>query len=186
MYARAVDEAASRLRELRREERGDLGLAALALALSLVATQIRPELAVPLFLGGLAVGVLAGRAAWQRWEIVDRLAGERDAYVISEIREHAARESTMERRRMLAADVRAWLGEPVSDSARAVAGELDALVIELDDDGLTLDPGCAVACGRLLSDSAESPLLNPALPQEDLRSRIHQIRSGFAPRAPGA
>ena len=57
--------------------------ARLALALSLAATAVLPELAVPLFVGGLAVGVLGVRAALEQSEIVDRLAGERDAYVIS-------------------------------------------------------------------------------------------------------
>jgi hypothetical protein len=183
MDARTVDEAASRLRELRHEERDDFGLAALALALSLVATQILPELAVPLFVGGLAVGALGVRAAWHRWEIVDRLVGERAAYVISEIRDRAAHEATMERRRMLAAHVRTWLDEPVPHRLIVVAAELDALASELDDDELALDPACAVACARLLSDPERSPLLNPALPQDELRSRVRRIRSGFAPGA---
>jgi hypothetical protein len=37
---------------------------------------------------------------------------------------------------------------------------------------------------RLLSDSAESPLLNPTLPAASLRPRISQIRSGFNPARP--
>jgi hypothetical protein len=183
MYARAVDESASRLRELRQEERGDFGLAALAIAVSLAATQIRPELALPLFLGGFTVGALGVRAAWQRWEIVDRLAGERDAYVISEIRTRAACEATMERRRTLAAHVRTWLREPLLNRVRDAAVELEALAVELDDDTLSLDPACAVACARLLSDPEQSPLLNVGLPPEELRSRISQIRSGFVSRA---
>ena len=115
MYARAVDESAARLRELRHEERSSLGLGALALALSLVATSLRPELAVPLFIGGIAVGALGVRAVWHRWDIVDRLLGERDSYVISEIRERAVYETTMERRRVLAAGLRGSLREPMSD-----------------------------------------------------------------------
>jgi len=35
---------------------------------------------------------------------------------------------------------------------------------------------------RLLSDVVTSPLLNSALPPEDLRSRVVQIRSGFKAR----
>ena len=53
MYARAVDDASARLQELRQEEWQELGLAALALGLALMATQIRPALAMPLFLGGI-------------------------------------------------------------------------------------------------------------------------------------
>lgn len=85
MYARAVKEAAARLSALRREECADLVLAALTLGLAVVATQVRPGLAVSLFLGGLTVGALGLRASWRRWDPVERLAGEGDAYVISEV-----------------------------------------------------------------------------------------------------
>ena len=66
MYARAVDDAAAHLRELRNEEWAEFALAALALGLSLAATQVRPALALPLFLGGVVVGVLGTRAFWRR------------------------------------------------------------------------------------------------------------------------
>jgi hypothetical protein len=36
------------------------------------------------------------RAVWRRWDLVDRLTGERDAYVISEVLAYASREATME------------------------------------------------------------------------------------------
>ena len=186
MYARAVDESASRLRELRGAERNGLGLGALALALSLVATLLRPELALPLFIGGIAVGALGVRALWVRWDIVDSLVGEQDAYVISEIRERAVHETTMERRRVLAAALRSWLREPVSDRVRAAAEELQALAVELEDDRLVLEPVYAVACSRLLNDPERSPLLNPAFPAEDLRAGVLRIRSGFACRARAA
>jgi hypothetical protein len=180
MYARAVDDAAARLRRLRHEEREDFGLAALAFGLALAATQARPALAVPLFLGGLAVGVFGVRALWGRWDLVERLAGERDAYVISEVLVHASRASTMERRRDLAAMIRSRLREPeiVGDAlVGSVAPDLQALASELDDGELALEPGCAVACLRLLRDPAES-----TVPPEELRSRIRQIRSGFRSR----
>ena len=165
MYARAVDESASRLRELRDEERNGLGLGALALALSLVATSLRPELALPLFIGGIAVGALGVRAVWHRWVIVDSLVGERDAYVISEIRERAVHEATMERRRVLAAALRSWLTEPMSDRVRAAAEELQALAAELEDDRLVLEPAVR---GRLQSTPERSrakPAHKPGIPR---------------------
>jgi hypothetical protein len=186
MYARTVDESASRLRELRAEERSGLGLGALAFALALIATSLRPELAVPLFVGGIALGALGVRAVWHRWVIVDSLVGEPDAYVISEIRERAEHETTMERRRVLAAVIRSWLTEPVSDRIRPATEELEALAAELEDDRLVLEPVCAVACSRLLNDSERSPLLNPAFRVEDLRSVVLRIRSGFVCRARAA
>jgi hypothetical protein len=185
MYARAVEDASARLRELRHEEWEDLGLAALALGLAIAATQVRPALAVPLFLGGLVVGALGVRALWRRWDLVDRLSGERDAYVISEVRAYASREATMERRHTFAALIRSILAQPgLAVEARVIpaAEGLEALACELDDGELEFDPACGVACARLLSDLAESPLLNAALPPEELRSRVHQIRAGFTIR----
>jgi hypothetical protein len=78
MYARAVDDP-------RREEWEGLGLAALALALAVAGTQVRPSLAVPLFLGAVAAGTLGVQALWRRWDPVVRLDGENDAYMISEL-----------------------------------------------------------------------------------------------------
>lgn len=186
MHARAVDEAAARLRELRREEREDLSLAALAIGLALAATQGFRDFVLPLFVGGLAVGVLGVRALWRHWDLVDALSGEPDAYAISEVRAYAAREATMDRRHSLAAYTRTWLREPIDERLVPAAEELEALARELDDDALAFDPACAVATARLLSDPDDSPLLNRELPQEELRSRIHQIRSGFEPRRAGA
>jgi hypothetical protein len=182
MYARAVDDAAARLRDLRREEWEDLGLGALALGLAVAATQVLPSLAVPLFLGGLAVGARGVRALWHRWTLVERLACDRDAYVISEVRVYAGREATRERRNTLAVLIRHRLEQPgpvFEARISAAAEDLEALVSELDDPELELDPVCAVACARLVSDLEESPLLNPALPPEDLRSHVRQIRAGF-------
>ena len=122
MYARAVDDASVRLHELRREELQDFGLAALALGLALAATQLRPAFAMPLFLGGVAVGALAVRALWRHWDLVDRLAGERDAYVISDVLAYASRETTNERRHWFAAVIRSVVSQP--GPAVASAGHL--------------------------------------------------------------
>jgi hypothetical protein len=182
MYARAVDQAEARLRELRQEERGELALAAVALASSVLATEVLPALAMPLFIGGLVVGALGTRAMWRRWDLVERLAGERDAYVISEVFAFASREATMERRRSFAALVRNRLEDArsVADArVLSVADELEALAVELEDEGLALEPAAAVACMRLLSDVSRSALLNREVPTQELRSRICQIRAGF-------
>jgi hypothetical protein len=180
MYARAVEERAARLRALRHEEWEDLGLGAVAIALAVAATQLWPELAVPLFVGGIAAGVKGVRAAWRRWDLVDRLADKVDAYVIPEVLAYASRHASMERRRTFAGFLRSRL---LAGDVRivAVAQELEALATELEDDLLALDPVAAIACMRLLSEP-ESPLLDRAAQTEELRSRVRQIRSGFKPR----
>lgn len=167
-----------RLRELRHEEWADLGLATLVLGLAVAAAEVRPTLAVPLFIGGLVVGACGVCALWRRWDLIERLSAERDAYVISEVLAFASREATIERRQNFAALIRCRLAEPDARVA-ATAAQLEALARELDDAELELEPASAVACSRLLSDLATSPLLNRALPPDELRSRVTQIRAGF-------
>jgi hypothetical protein len=98
MYARAVDEAELRLRELRHEQWLDLTLAAVVFGLSLAATQIRPSLATPLFLGGVFAWALGIRALYRHWDLLDRLANEPDAFVIPQVASYASRHATSERR----------------------------------------------------------------------------------------
>ena len=176
MYARAVDDAASRLRELRHEEWEGLAVGALALALALCATQVRPSLAVPLFLGGLVVGGRGLVAGVRRWDLVDRLVDERDAYVIAEVRAHAEREATMARRRDCSASIRSVVAMHGEWNAE-LAGALEALAAALDDPELDLDPACAVACARLV-DEEESLLQAGA----SMQARVEGIRAGLTPR----
>jgi hypothetical protein len=182
MYARAVDDAALRLNELRHEEWEDLGLAGVAIAVSIVATQVFPPLALPLFLGGVVIWFLGLRALVRRWNLVERLTGDVDAYVLPEVLDRAKRETTIERRRSFAALLRWGLRNPGPASSRfgPALDELEALVSELEDERLSLEPAAAVACFRFLSDTEDSPFLNAALPVELLRSRARQIRAGFS------
>ena len=185
MYARAVDDASARLQDLRQEEWQELALAVIALGLAFVATQIRPGLAMPLFLGGVVVGARGVIALWRRWDLVDRLADQRDAYVISEVRDYARRDAQMDRRRRCAELIRTWLGEaesPRESRIVAAAVALEALARELEDADLVLDPTCAVACRRLLTDRSVSPLFDETVPREDIHSWIVRIRDGFSPR----
>lgn len=187
MDARAVDDAAARLRDLRREEWENLALGMLALALSISATQVRPALAVPLFAGGMVEVALGIRAVWRRWDLVDRLAAERDAYVIPEVLAVAARETTLDRRHTFAAVIRCRLAEsPLYGDTRVdlARPDLEALAADLDDPELELEPAIAVACMRLVSDVLESPLLDRRRPAEDLCARARWIRGGFTPRRP--
>jgi hypothetical protein len=182
MDARTVDDAALRLRELRHEEWSDLSLAAAAAGLSLLATQLWPELALPLFLGAFFVAVRGVSAAVRRTELVDGLARERDAYVIGEVRQRAVRDTAPDRRRLFASEIRAALRHPPPGGFGRAAPELEALASELDDATLKLDPACAVACERLVRAPYGSPLFNAGVGLDLLYSRVRQIRSGFAPR----
>jgi len=50
MTARKVEEAGTRLRELRQDEWSDLGLAGVAMALAIAASTLHPPLALPLLI----------------------------------------------------------------------------------------------------------------------------------------
>lgn len=188
MYARSLEEASARLVELRQEEWGELGLGALALGAAVVASLLHPPFALPLFLGGLVVGALGIRALWRRWDLLDRLSGEPEAYVISDVLAHARREATIKRRLLLAARLRGLLDDPgpaCECRVREAREDLEALAAELADETLSLDPAGAVDCSRLLGNPEESPLLNPSVPIQALHARIARIRAGFT-RAGGA
>lgn len=91
MDVRTLDASRTRLAELRRVEIQQFTVSAVAMAASLVLTSAHRPLVLPLFLGGVAVGALAIRSLWRHWDLVDRLAEDRDAHVISEVAEYAAR-----------------------------------------------------------------------------------------------
>lgn len=181
MYARAVDDAGARLRELGHQGWESLALGVVAFGLALGATQVWRSLAVPLFVGGLVVLASGVRTVWRHWDLLDCLTDERDAYVIPEVVARARRETTMERRRGFAAEIRGTLaGCPAGRAPSAdVAEELATLAAELEDQGLVLDPACAVACMRLLSDPS-SPLFDPDAFDAEIRGRVVRIRAGFS------
>ena len=175
MHARAIDDAQVRLLDLRQDEVQDSALAGVALSASLVSTVVCPPLVVPLFVGGLALGVLGVRAIWRRWDLVDRLADDRDAYAITQVREYAARDACMKRRLQYAELTRSWARDA------SLGDELEGLARELEDPTLELDPSAALACRRLLTDPTVSPLFEDVQDVDELRSFIARIRAGFRP-----
>ena len=105
--------------------------------------------------------------------LVEHLAGEQEAHGTPR-----SRPSRLGRRQSRDGTVRGAdshgtnEGADVPRARHIAAEELEALAAELEDDELTLVPVSAVMCRRLLTDLVESPLLNPALPPEELRSRL--------------
>ena len=55
------------------------------------------------------MGALGLRALVRQWDLVERLSGERDAYVIPDVRAYASREADIERRQTFAAMIRSHL-----------------------------------------------------------------------------
>ena len=184
MYAWQIDGAANELRGLRHEEVLDTFLAAVTFGLALAASELARSFAVPLLVGALTSIFLGVRAFWRRWDLLDRLLLERDAYSITEVRRRAERSARMTNRQLLAASISRLLVHPYcacSTRVLAEAEELEALSHDLDDPELILEPICAVACERLVREDS-SPLFDEALPAGDTGVRIRQIRAGFARR----
>ena len=69
-----ADDTMTRLQELRRLGHERLAVAAVGLVLAVAATLVYPPLAVPLLVGGIAVGSLGLRSLWQHWDLGDRVA----------------------------------------------------------------------------------------------------------------
>ena len=186
MYARALEDAETRLVDLHRDEVQRVAVSAVALGGALAATVVYEPFVIPLFLGGIALGVLGIGAIWRHWDLLDRLADDGDAYGIPAVRAYAARDARMDRRLGNAACIRSWLAGPLPPADARIADHadmLEELACELEDDELDLDPACAIACRRLLTEPEVSPLLNNALPCDDLGSWIVRIRSGFRRRS---
>jgi hypothetical protein len=176
MDARAVDDAARRLADLRGAAGSELAAGLLALGLAVAASFAWRPLAVPLLVGGMLVTATGAVALVRQRLLVEELAVDRDAQAIPEVRSYALALLRPSSRRQLAGALRSekWRHQ-------GLAEELEALASELEDGRLALDPACAAACSLLVTDGA-GPLVNPARPPEDLRAAILHIRSGFEER----
>jgi hypothetical protein len=179
MVARAVEAADRRLHHLRQAGRQDGALAAAAFGLAVVASTFHSSFTLPLFAGGWIFAWRTVRHAWRRWDLLDRLLVEPDAYVIPDVRRRAERQAGMANRRSLSRSIRFQLELGTNPRVVSAAGELAGLADELDDAQLELAPACACACRRLLNDDLASPLINSGLPADDVRSQLRQIRGGF-------
>jgi hypothetical protein len=91
MDARTLEACGIRLAELRSEERQRFAVSAAALGVSLALTAAYQPLVLPLFVGGIVLWALAMRSMWRHWDLVDRLANDRDAHVIPEVATYASR-----------------------------------------------------------------------------------------------
>jgi hypothetical protein len=185
MNARAIDNSALRLHELRLAEWQDGALGAVALALSVAATALCPAVAVPLLLGGVFLCLRAVTEAVRRSELLEELELDADAYVIAEVRARAARAASLKSRRALAQSIECLLnGALPGERVRAAREQLIDLAAALRDETLRLHPAAAAACERLLHDYVRSPLLNTSLPPEDVVAFVRRVRAGFVLGSP--
>jgi hypothetical protein len=179
--ARQIDQAASKLRDLKAQSLEDLTLAAFSLGPALVTDRLRPALAVPLVAGAATLVFLGLRALVRRSFLIEDLAVEPDAYEIAAVRSFGLRAASTRHRQTLAATIRAALAGSTGDVAArldAARPELEELIADLEDERLCLEPAAAVVLERWLNDP-ESSFLDRSRPPEELCSRLRSILSAF-------
>jgi hypothetical protein len=187
MNDRDLEAAARELRARQRVTReaavGALVCAVLASGASLVSGSASVALAA----GAATAALLAAAQHGARRDAIARLALDSAAYALPEVRRYGARlVGTAERERLAA-----WMREIVRDSDvpgnwylgdRVVrhAGQLESLARDLMAAHVGVRPASVVACHRLLTHAAESPLYNPDVPADELPAAIERIRRGLA------
>src|SRR5512133_2786104 len=139
MVARAVEAEGRRLHDLRQEEWEDGAVAVAAFGLAVAASALRPAFALPLFIGGAVLAWRAVLAGWRRWDLLDRLLVEPDAYAIPEVCVRAGQQASMTNRRGLSRAIRSRLQLGKNPRVVANADEFAALAEELVDPQLELD-----------------------------------------------
>jgi len=175
VIARDVELLERRLQDLNERTVGELALAGVAFGLALAASQLRKDLAIPLFVGAVALTACGLVAFVRKRLLVEDAAVDRDAYGLEPVQRYAQWMARTDQRRAHAAHVRRLLGlagEFAPARVRASRAELEQLVKELERDDRALDPACAVTLEHLLRDAS--------IPSDEFRSRVRQVLDGFS------
>jgi hypothetical protein len=186
MNARELDSASESL-ELKRVRMRDGAVVAVACGTLAVATgPFSLDVALALLAGGFVAVAVAVANLLGRRDAIGQLALDPSAYELPEIRRYGTRLTLPSERAKLAA----WLREVVreapepgnsylADRVSRYSGQLESLARQLTASWVLVMPASAVACHRLLTHAAESPLYNPDLPADELPAAIDRICRGI-------
>jgi hypothetical protein len=141
---------------------------------------------LPILVGGAIAALLGLASLMSRRNTIARLALDPHAYVLDEVERYGSALIRLTERQKLAA----WLREVVRDAPRPGswyltdrvarhAGQLEVLAAEIATPSARVRPSSAVACRRLLTHAADSPLYNYDVPAEELGATIERIRWGI-------
>jgi hypothetical protein len=186
MTARQLEFARTHLKHRQARAREYVAVAVACAVLAPAATPFALPLGLALMIGAAAAVCGALINARARRNEIARLALDPSTYALAEVRGYGHRLVEPAEREKLAAWLRElvrdestpgamFLSERVSEHAR----QLELLARELTSPGLEIHPASAAACLHMLTDAAESPLYNPALPSHELGLMIERIRRGM-------
>jgi len=186
LTARESEARAGALARRRGRARSSLILAVACAALAAITTVFTAALELPLAAGAILGLMVAGANFVAYREAVARMALDPSAYVIPEVSRYGHRFATAAERARLAS----WLLDIVrestmaeswclADRVRRYRHQLEGLAADLARPHVSIRPASAVACRRLLTRGAESPLYNPRIPSSELAAVLLRIRHGI-------
>jgi len=187
--ARSVERFDREVTVRSRQEFSDAAAALLIGALAGLAFTFASALGFALAFGSVVALGLALVAGLKRHFLIERLTLDRDAYAIEAVRSRGRRLTSRRARKRLSQSLRTLPADASQrtscvppDRVAAFAADIDEIARELEQPETDVDPVSAAACLRLLTHGADSPLLNPDLPIEDLRAALMRIRGGIHTR----
>jgi hypothetical protein len=192
MTARELDEAAAEIRRRRRNAL-DCAIAAVGAAAIVPALLVLSgALAVSSAIGAALLAIRACVALARRRGLLERLVLDSAAQGIPEVEAFGARLVEPHARTRLARSIRSMLNDAFRPASRmhclflvdrvvAYARELEAIARDLCSPSVRVDPVSAARCHWLLTQAAENPLYDRALPSEQLGAILRAIRSGMVP-----
>ena len=189
MTAREIDTAASQLEQIRDQRRARLLVAAAAAGLAASALPVSDALAVALVCGAAFLLVLAIVDTLRRRDLIFRLALNKHAYAVPEVRRYGNGLVAPSGRRRAAEALERVLrnaGSPgsyyLAGRVRACRREIRELAEALRAPESQVEPTSLAMCWQLLCSGVDSPLYNWHLPAEDLRMTVRRIHAGIRHR----
>jgi hypothetical protein len=189
MDMRAAELAADRLEAARRFSFHASVLAAATLVLTAAVWIWFPAALLPMAILAALEGLVVLWAYYTGRDLLQRLALEPFADEIPEVRRYGERLLKQDERDRLAASIDSLIaGAKVPgafflvDRIVLFEDQLRALARELATPTVPIQARSVVTCVRLLTRGVESPLFNPSVPVEQLRSTLLRIRFGIGKR----
>lgn len=190
MDKRAAELAADRLEAARRFTFHASVLAAATLVLTAAVWIWFPAALLPMGILAAVEGFVVLWAHFAGQDLVQRFALEPFADEIPEVRRYGERLLEQDERDRLAASINSLIAGARAPGAFCLVDrivlfeeQLRALANELATPAVPIQARSVVTCVRLLTRGVESPLFNPSVPVEQLRSTLLRIRFGIGKSA---